>query len=274
MDETNNENLDSLFEELLSISDAIDVEEELAVIAEQSIVELKNDSMMPIFDEYYGGRVLGMCVDEKSAKKRLKDPKGGLTAAGRAYFKRKEGANLKPGVKGPANTPEKMRRKGSFLTRFFTNPSGPMVDEKGRATRLALSAAAWGEPVPKNMEDAAKLAAKGRRLLERYSKVKKKSENPSEFSMSVFGSTQEKSLNSATIDSDLTGIGFINDIYMPDELNFDESVIAERDDARRALSMLSPSFIKGEKMFIGDESVMKRMNRASRQMSKARKAKR
>jgi hypothetical protein len=105
---------------------------------------------------------------------RLKDPKGGLTAAGRKFFKRTEGANLKPGVMGPADTPEKLRRKGSFLTRFFTNPSGPMKDEKGRPTRLALSAAAWGEPVPQNAEDAAALAAKGRRMLERYEKRKKK----------------------------------------------------------------------------------------------------
>ena len=112
---------------------------------------------------------------QKAEKPRLKDPKGGLTAAGRRHFKQTEGANLKPGVKGPANTPEKMRRKGSFLTRFFTNPSGPMKDEKGRPTRLALSAAAWGEPVPQDMQDAARLAAKGRRLLERYKNTKNKS---------------------------------------------------------------------------------------------------
>lgn len=112
-------------------------------------------------------------IEVKAAKKKLRDPKGGLTAAGRAYFKRKEGANLKPGVKGAADTPEKMRRKGSFLTRFFTNPSGPMKDEKGRPTRLALSAAAWGEPVPQNASDAAELAAKGRRMLERYENAKK-----------------------------------------------------------------------------------------------------
>jgi hypothetical protein len=122
------------------------------------------------------GKMVPNCVpiDAKSEKP-LKDPKGGLTAAGRAYFNRTEGSNLKPGVKGAADTPEKMRRKGSFLTRFFTNPSGPMVDDKGRATRLALSATAWGERVPKNMEDAAKLAAKGRRLLDRYENSKKKS---------------------------------------------------------------------------------------------------
>jgi hypothetical protein len=149
-----------------------------------------------------------------------------------------------------------------------------MVDEKGRATRLALSAAAWGEPVPKNMEDAAKLAAKGRRLLERYSKVKKKSDNPEEFSKSVFGTIQGKSAEYGTIDSDLVGIGVINDLYMPEELTIDESVAEIRNEARRAVSMLAPSFVKGDKAFIEDESVIARMNKASRQMAKARKAKR
>jgi len=105
-------------------------------------------------------------------KKRLKDPRGGLTQAGRAHFKRKEGSNLKPGVKGAADTPEKKRRKGSFLTRFFTNPRGPMKNEKGEPTRLALSANAWGEPVPQSREAAIKLAAKGRSLLKRYESSK------------------------------------------------------------------------------------------------------
>lgn len=108
------------------------------------------------------------------ARKVLRDPKGGLTAAGRAYFKKKEGANLKPGVRGAADTPEKMRRKGSFLTRFYVNPSGPMVRPNGKPSRLALAAAAWGEPVPKNAQDAARLAAKGRRLLAAYERTKKK----------------------------------------------------------------------------------------------------
>ena len=78
-----------------------------------------------------------------------KDPKGGLTAAGREHFKKVEGSHLKPGVKGRADTPEKMRRKGSFLRRHFANPRGPMMKD-GKPTRLALSAHAWGEPVPKN----------------------------------------------------------------------------------------------------------------------------
>ena len=134
-------------------------------------------SELPKYDYFYAANpIIGITseLDAKAARMRLKDPKGGLTSAGRKFFKRTQGANLKPGVRGAADTPEKMRRKGSFLTRFFTNPSGPMKDEKGRATRLALSAAAWGEPVPQNMEDAAELANKGRRLLERYQNTKKK----------------------------------------------------------------------------------------------------
>ncbi len=104
----------------------------------------------------------------KSMPKEGKNPKGGLTAKGREYFKRSEGSNLKPGVTGSADTPEKMKRKGSFLRRHFANPRGPMQDEKGKPTRLALSAHAWGEPVPKDMAGAKKLAAKGNKLLEQY----------------------------------------------------------------------------------------------------------
>jgi hypothetical protein len=104
-----------------------------------------------------------------------KDPKGGLTAAGRKFFNEKEGSNLKPGVKGKADTPEKMKRKGSFLTRHFTNPRGPM-EKDGEPTRLALSAQAWGEPLPKNEAAAKKLAAKGRKLLEEYHATQEKTE--------------------------------------------------------------------------------------------------
>jgi hypothetical protein len=107
------------------------------------------------------------------AKKRLKDPKGGLTAAGRKHFLIKDGAQLRPGVKGPADTPEKMRRKGSFLRRFFANPRGPLTDKNGNPTRLALSAHAWGEEVPRTLADAERLAAEGTRLLEMYKASKK-----------------------------------------------------------------------------------------------------
>lgn len=103
----------------------------------------------------------------------IKDPKGGLTAAGRRHFKEKEGADLKPGVKGAADTPEKMRRKGSFLTRFYTNPSGPLAKDDGEPTRLALAARAWGESAPRDRSAAARLASKGRNLLKRYEAQKK-----------------------------------------------------------------------------------------------------
>lgn len=111
-----------------------------------------------------------------ATKKPLKDPNGGLTAAGRKAFNDKDGSHLKPGVKGPADTPEKMFRKGSFLRRHFANPRGPLVDEDGKPTRLALSARAWGEPAPKTAEAAKRLADKGTRLLERYKKAKYKAD--------------------------------------------------------------------------------------------------
>ena len=106
---------------------------------------------------------------------RLRDPKGGLTAAGRRHFKRTEGANLKPGVKGPADTPEKMRRKGSFLSRFYGRSDvPPLTKPNGEPTRYALAARAWGENAPTSMEAVRALAAKGRTLLKRYAAKKEK----------------------------------------------------------------------------------------------------
>ena len=158
---------------------------------------LKEVELYEVSPVLHGANQLTGTISVKSDNQALKDPDGGLTAAGRAHFKRTEGSNLKPGVKGPADTPQKMRRKGSFLTRFFTNPSGPMKGDNGKPTRLALSAAAWGEPVPQNMADAAELAAKGRRLLERYSNTQKKSDEQSEMKYSPIYSRGESSLNPA-----------------------------------------------------------------------------
>ena len=93
-----------------------------------------------------------------------KDPKGGLTAEGRRLYNEATGGNLKPGVKGEPKNAEEKKRKGSFLTRHFTTPPGPVVKD-GEPTRQALQAAAWGEPVPKTEADEKKLAAKGRKLL-------------------------------------------------------------------------------------------------------------
>ena len=100
---------------------------------------------------------------------KYKDPEGGLTEAGRRKFERSgESKNLQPGVKDKNPAGQALRRKGSFLTRFYTNPSGPLVNEKGEPTRLAKAANAWGEPVPRTAASAARLAAKGRRMLDKY----------------------------------------------------------------------------------------------------------
>ena len=76
---------------------------------------LKEVELYEVSPVLHGANQLTGTISIK-ADQQLKDPKGGLTPAGRKYFKETEGANLKPGVKGPADTPEKMRRKGSFLT--------------------------------------------------------------------------------------------------------------------------------------------------------------
>ena len=101
-------------------------------------------------------------------KAAIRDPKGGLTAAGRKLFEKKDGSHLKPGVKKPASemTAEEMRRKGSWATRFYGREGTlPPLVKNGKPTRMALTAAAWGEPVPKTQAAARKIAEKGRRLL-------------------------------------------------------------------------------------------------------------
>jgi len=112
---------------------------------------------------------------KRSASAREKDPKGGLTAAGRAAFARKDGSHLKPGVRKKLSgmTPQDMRRKGSWAVRFYGREKlPPLVDRQGRPTRHALSAHAWGEPVPRTVAAARRIAAKGERLLQRYRRVK------------------------------------------------------------------------------------------------------
>jgi len=105
------------------------------------------------------------------ARRGTRDPRGGLTAQGRAAFARRDGSQLRPGVrKSDAQlTADDMRRKGSWAVRFYGRKQlPPLTDAQGRPTRFALSAHAWGEPVPKTVAQARRIAAKGRRLLERY----------------------------------------------------------------------------------------------------------
>ena len=78
---------------------------------------------------------------------------GGLNAAGRAYFKRTEGSNLKrPQNKG------KDGRRISFAARF-AGMKGPERDSKGRPTRLLLALRKWGF---RSKESARKFAARNK----------------------------------------------------------------------------------------------------------------
>ena len=70
-------------------------------------------------------------------RKAGQNPKGGLNEVGRRSAKA-EGMNLKAPVKSGDNP-----RRASFLARMGNAP-GPMKDEKGRPTRLALALRAWG----------------------------------------------------------------------------------------------------------------------------------
>lgn len=92
----------------------------------------------------------------RTKKSKLKDPQGGLTAAGRAAFKRSEGANLKPGVKNYASaSPADKKRWISWASRFYGRSKiPPLKKPNGEPTRYALTANAWGMPVPQNEQQA------------------------------------------------------------------------------------------------------------------------
>ena len=59
--------------------------------------------------------------------KKHQNPSGGLNAAGRAYFKRKEGSNLKAPVKSGDNP-----RRASFLARMAGVKRSAERNAKGR----------------------------------------------------------------------------------------------------------------------------------------------
>jgi len=87
-------------------------------------------------------------------RKEHKSETGGLTEKGREYFKRKEGSNLKPPVKSGKNP-----RRVSFAARF-AGMKGPMKNDKGEPTRLALALKKWGFG---SKEAAAKFAANNKK---------------------------------------------------------------------------------------------------------------
>ena len=92
----------------------------------------------------------------------IKDPQGGLTSAGRAYFKRTEGANLKPGVRSyeSASVADK-KRWTNWATRFAGRSDiPPLKKSNGDPTRFALMFNAWGESVPSSEDQVRAVARK------------------------------------------------------------------------------------------------------------------
>ena len=83
-----------------------------------------------------------------------KSKSGGLSEEGRQYFKKKEGANLKPPVSSGTNP-----RRVSFAARF-SGMKGSLKDSKGKPTRLALALRAWGF---RNKQSAAAFARRNKK---------------------------------------------------------------------------------------------------------------
>ena len=113
---------------------------------------------------------------KRSAKAREKDPRGDLTAAGRSAFAKKDGSHLKPGVRKRASEDASrdapQRQLGGTV--LWPRQTAAAHRSKGRPDRHALSAHAWGEPVPKTVAAARRIATRGERLLARYRRTKKK----------------------------------------------------------------------------------------------------
>jgi len=94
-------------------------------------------------------------------RKEHKSKTGGLTKAGRDYYKKKEGLNLKAPVKSGDNP-----RRASFLARMG-NMSGAEYKD-GKPTRLLLSLKKWGAS---SKADARKKS----KAISKRNKAKKKS---------------------------------------------------------------------------------------------------
>jgi hypothetical protein len=71
-------------------------------------------------------------------KKAYQNPSGGLNEAGRKFFNRTEGSNLKAPVKTGTNP-----RRVSFAARFG-GMAGSLLSKSGEPTRLKLALKAWG----------------------------------------------------------------------------------------------------------------------------------
>lgn len=76
--------------------------------------------------------------------KKHQNPEGGLNQAGRDYYNRTTGSNLKAPVSSSeaAKSPTAAARRKSFCARM-SGVEGPMKDEKGNPTRKALALLKW-----------------------------------------------------------------------------------------------------------------------------------
>lgn len=102
-------------------------------------------------------------------RKAGQNPRGGLNETGRRSYERANpGSNLRPPVKSAPQSAMDARRKGSFLVRMGSSP-GPLVDDRGKKTRLKLSLEAWG-----HYGDKASAVSRGRRLLDSAKTQKKR----------------------------------------------------------------------------------------------------
>ena len=96
-----------------------------------------------------------------------RNPKGGLSASGRARYNRATGSKLRPPVKTRPDRLSEYRRKGSFLVRMGSSKG--QLFKGGKKTRLKLSLEAWGYR-GKSKQEAVAL---GRRYLRIYQNKKK-----------------------------------------------------------------------------------------------------
>jgi len=87
-------------------------------------------------------------------KKMYQNPSGGLNEAGRKYFNRTEGSNLKAPIKSGVNP-----RRVSFAARFG-GMAGSLLSKSGKPTRLKLALRAWGFS---NKEEARAFANKNKK---------------------------------------------------------------------------------------------------------------
>jgi hypothetical protein len=88
-----------------------------------------------------GGKVKKKNV---SLTKKDKNPKGGLSAKGRAKINKATGSKLKPPVsaKQAKKSKKAATRRKSFCARM-SGVKGPLKDSKGRPTRKALALRKW-----------------------------------------------------------------------------------------------------------------------------------